>query len=335
MWRSRSAGNSVKPFLVQQGLDEVTYAYRQASRREGDAVKLTSVAKYASGKAPYLGVPVFDMSIGRNVTAVFRRQHLQVAVEAAVRHSARVTYDASDHTLNFNSVPGCCYKLRDLKNATGSSFRPWHFKEANKAWARGRRKSAVMRAMPADEKRSVRLQEEIGKLARKRDKIYASAPLHPLLSLHPRGPACEYSREQAAQWHAEKPTRRRLGQLVRRERKTWAIFYADVAAIIGREVSEGQRHNRVCTRCNGPEHITYLKYLYRYVGLATMPYDQEYKWNPYKPCGYGPEHDQNEFQRHRHAQMEYLAAMGQRAVIQSQIDAHKAEIAELGAAQNG
>lgn len=293
-------------------------------------MKLSSVAKYASGKAPFLGVPVFDMSIGRTVTAVFRKEHLQVAVEAAVRHGARVTYDASDHTLNFNSVPGCCYRLRDLKNAVGTPFHPWQFKEANEAWARGRRKSAVTRAMSPDVRRKVKLQEEIGKLARKRDKIYASAPLHPLLSLHPREPACEYSRKETARWRAEKPMRRKLGQLVRRERKTWAAFYADVAAIIGHGVGDTYRHDRVCSRRDGPERTTYLKYLYRYVGMATMPYDQEHKWNPYKLLGYGSEHDQNEFQRHREAQMEYLAAMGQRAAIQSQIDAHKLEIAELG-----
>lgn len=292
-------------------------------------MKLSSVAKYASGRAPYLGVPVFDMSIGRTVTAVFRKEHLQVAVSAAVKYGARVTYDASDHTLNFNSVPGCCYKLRDLKNAAGSPFNPWHFKEANEAWARGRRKSAVTRAMSPDDRRKVKLQEEIGRLARKRDKIYASAPLHPLLSLHPRGPACDYSRKQAMRWRAEKPLRRKLGQLVRRERKTWAAFYADVAAIIGHEVSDTYRHDRVCNRKGGPDRIDYLKYLYRYVGMATMPYEQEHKWNPYR-LGFGPEHDQNEFQRHRQAQMEYLVAMGERAAIQSQIDAHRQEIAELG-----
>lgn len=301
-------------------------------RDRSDKVTLAIVRRYASGKAPYLGVPVFDMAAGRTVTAVFHRPHLQVATEAAVHYGATVTYDCEAHTLNFNSVKGCCYRLIDLKQS--GKLQPCQVKAELESWARGRRKSAISRTLPREQRQAERLRLEIGKLRRKQDKIYASRPHHPLIpTSYDLQPASEYERQSVLEWIRQKPVRRRLGQLVRRERKTWAQFYRDVEAIIGRHVDSSQRHDVVTRRKRhgralGPSIVEYLRHLYRYVGMAQKISTLE-AWSPYKNLGWGDEHDQNEFQRHRNAQRNYLAAMAEKAALQSEIDAHKVTIAEL------
>lgn len=304
-------------------------------RDTSDRMTLQVVQRYASGKAPFLGIPVFDISLGKTVTAVFRREHLQAAVEAATIRGARITYDCVFHTLNFNSVKGCCYRLRDLKNAEGSTFKPWDIKDAQAAWASARRKTAIARTLSPSTRKVARLQLEIGKLGRQRDKIRAERPQNPLIPLaYYLQPASENDREQARRWRAEKPMRQRLGQLVRRERKTWAQFYRDVEAIIGRPVYSSRRHDVVTKRKRrgrsaGPSIVIYLTHLYKYVGMATMPWEQSYKWDPYKLEEYGGERGRDMFARHRSAQIAYLTAMNERVAVQWQIDQHLQTIAEL------
>jgi hypothetical protein len=289
-------------------------------------MKLATIARYASGKAPFLGVPVFDLAEGRTVTVVLKRDHLRVAVEAATIHGATVTYDCEAHTLNFNSVKGCCYTLRDLRQQVF----PW--REQLLSWAEGRRKTAISRALPENEKRIAKLRLEIGKLERRRDKIRSNRPQSPLLLTEwQREPESDSARKQELNWREEKPIRRALGRLVRQERKTWAQFYRDVEQITGRRVDSSRRHDRVCNRRGGPARTDYLTYLYKHIWMAAKPYRAP--WEPLKKTDRTGDGGETVFEQHRRWQIEYLMALDERAGIQTEIDGHLQTIAELGGAR--
>lgn len=282
------------------------------------------VQRYANGSAPFLGIPVFSVADGKYVTAVFRRDHLQTALSAPI---SKVSYDESNHALVLNGTTRACYRLRDL----GHGNTGWQIREALTDWARRKRKSQNTRKTNPETRRVVKLQEAVRKLERQRNKIYANRPHSPMqLTVYDRQPASQRDREQESKWREQKSIRRKLGQLVRRERKTWAQFYQDVAELIGRNVGETERHDRVCNRKNGPDRVQYLTYLCKHVWMAEKPYERTRLWEPFKVYEWaGEDNGLNRFQQHRRAQLQYLAAMRERTAVQSQIDAHLAEIAEI------
>jgi hypothetical protein len=151
---------------------------------------------------------------------------------------------------------------------------------------------------------------------RKRDKLRAHAPRSPLA---PRMYSNnDYWREAEAKWRSEKSMRRVLGHLAHRERKTWAAFYEQVGAMLGRFIEMGYRHPLVCKRRGGPSVVEYLDRLPQYIGMARKPYRSDARI--LKP---------DDFQRHREAQMEYLTTLSEIRAISDAIEAHKVHIAEL------
>lgn len=295
-------------------------------------MRLETIRRYAQGKSPLVGVPIFSVADGKYRTAVFWRSHLQAF--AGNPHLVRASYDEETATLVLSGGKHASYRLYDLRagsdpNSKRVTLQAWQIRDELTKWANGRRKSAISRALPENERKAVKLRLEVGKLERARDKIRLYVPFSPLLSQYPREIESESARKSELCWREEKPVRRALGQLVRRERKTWEQFYDEVERIVGRTIDASRRHDRVCGRKRGPSKLDYLKYIYTYVGMSERPFRSD--WNPYKKwvCGGAGDAELNSFERHRRAQQEYLAARSERAAIQDAINNLNAEIAEL------
>lgn len=294
-------------------------------------MNIATVRRYASGKAPFLGVPVFSLTEGRYVTALFRRQHLHAA--ASCPHITKVTYDEQDHVLVLNGSPRACYRLKDLKYAEVNGNRvAWGFqlRSEQEQWAQGRRKSKVTRSATPEARRIVKLQEEIGKLERRLAKIHPRLPIHPLLP----GPYgwSKGDPDAELQWRASKQMRRELGWLAHRPRTTWKQFYADVAAIIGHTLDSSVRHDKVCNRKHGPSIVGYLTHLPQYIHLAHKPYRSDF--DSFRK-GWGGEADLDRFQQHRVAQGEYLQERSECEAIRSQMEAHRMDIEQMRPAVSG
>lgn len=289
-------------------------------------MKLDTIRKYASGTSPIIGIPIFRLSEGKHIRAVFRRDHLRAALSAPVTEAR---YDEKQNVLVLNGSAKAEYRLRDLR--CHAEFPGWKLREQLSKWAAGKRKSVHTRGLAPNAKRVIKLQAQIAKLERAKEKIRAHRPHPPLiLSEWPRQPASARDREQESRWRDEKPVRRKLGRLVRQPRKTWADFYRQVGEIIGRSVSDCDKHDRVCNRRGGPDRLDYLQYIYKHISMAPKPYERSSTWNPYRVYEYaGDNNGLNYFQQHRHAQVEYLAAMRERASFDSQIQGLRKLIAEL------
>jgi hypothetical protein len=289
-------------------------------------MKLDTIRRYALGSSPIIGLPVFSVAEGKHITAIFKREHFIAALSAPI---VRAHYDEKEHLLVLNGGPRTCYKLRNLSQVQG--FAPWQVREQLSRWAAGRKKSVKTRGLDPNQKRVIKLRAQIAKLERAKDKIHAQSPHSPMkLPEWDRTPASASARGQELRWRAEKPMRRKLGRLVRQERKTWADFYRQVEEIIGPSVDSSERHDRVCNRKDGPDRLDYLKYIYRHIWMARKPYERESVWNPFKVYEWaGEDHGLNRFQQHRRAQVEYLATMRERAALDSLIEGHREQIQNL------
>lgn len=278
-------------------------------------MNIATVRKYAEGKAPFLGVPVFSLTVGRYVTAVFSRRILQAA--ASCPHITKVSFDEEEECLVLNGSPRACYRLKALRE-------PAYFvKDANEAWARTRRKTNITRGLPVNERKAAKLEAEAGVLTRKLAKIRDTRPVHPLIlcDWH-RTPATDSERIREQNWHDDKGKRRRLGWLAHRARSTWKQFYADVEAITGYPVSDSCRHDRVCKRKDGPHIVDYLKHLNEHVmGMTRKPWRSDWKTEGQR--------EREGFERHREWRMEYLAAMAERRALEDQIGLLREEVESL------
>jgi len=286
-------------------------------------MRLEMVRRYARGKAPFLGIPVFSLEAGKHITAVFRREHLQAA--CGCPSVSKASYDDSTHTLVLNGGKSF-WKLRNVL-ANQVISRMW-IADANIKWAQGQRGRAAKRDATPEQRRIMKLELEIGKLERKRDNIYLSLPVSPMkLS------GFRYSQSHVpceSKWRAEKPMRRKLGWLAHRERKTWKQFYRDAEAILDRTIDSSHKHDRVCGRKHGPTVTEYLHQFPKHVGMAHKGYTRGESWEPFKEYGYGEDHELNQFQKHRKALVRYLERKRERDELQGQIDAYRIEIAESG-----
>jgi hypothetical protein len=56
-------------------------------------MRLASIGRYATGKAPFLGIPYYNVFEGRYRTMVFRREHLQAACACPQVSEAGYTND--------------------------------------------------------------------------------------------------------------------------------------------------------------------------------------------------------------------------------------------------
>jgi len=284
-------------------------------------MRIETVRKYASGKAPFLGIPVFSLTVGRYVTAVFRSEHLQAAASAPV---TKAYYDEKEHVLVLNGTNHAEYRLKDLKNTPGTYF--LGIREQILTWAERQKNRLHRQVHTPAERRIVKLETEVRKLTRELGRIYCHAPVGPMMP-YKREIASAGWRENELRWREEKPLRRKVGWLAHSPRKTWKQFYDDVAAIIGRQIDTSYRHDRVCHRKNGPGIVDYLHQLPEHIKMARKGYSRGNPWDPWDDS-YS---EGNEFQRHRKAQMEYLTARRERETLQNIIDEHLAEIAELRA----
>ena len=297
-------------------------------------LKLQTVTKYAQGKAPLVGIPLEGVG-----TIVVMRTHLQAALGT---EPSRIIYNLDTKILTLRTHRSE-WKLNDLLGQQKMSR--WQIQAQLSAWAKGRRSSRKTRAATAHlGKAGVylrKLGEEVIKLLRRRDKIVLHRPVHPLIPSHCKD-AGDYSRNEAARWAAEKPTRKALAKLVARklvhgEPKTWADFYRAVEAITGRPVSPQGRYTRVhnCKRyrhglSDYPDRHDYLRNLPRYLVMAEKPWDWR-PFDPYQKDTYGEQ--LNALEQHAQARREYCDLLRERIALDSQITAHQAEIASMTVVQ--
>jgi hypothetical protein len=292
-------------------------------------LKIENVVRCARGSALFVGIPIEGIG-----TIVLLRRHLRAALEI---QPVPITYNRDTKVVSFRNHRAE-WRLNDLLGQ--GKIQQWQLRAELHAWANSKRSAARKRKETAAlGKAGVyvrRLREAIAKLTRQRDKIYLRAPVSPLLP--ERRDGSDYGREQTLRWIAEKPIRKTLAKLtgqklIHGEPKTWADFYRAVEAITGRSVSESQTFARVHGRKryrhslpNYPDREDYLKNLPRYLCLAERPWDWR-SYDPSKKEEYGEQ--LNALERHARARQEYCAALRERKAIESQIEAHRAEIASV------
>ena len=298
--------------------------------RCGYELKRSTVERYARGSAPFAAIPLPGVGV-----IVFRRGHLQAALAT---EPSRIMYNADTKTVTFRTTRSE-WKLNDLLGM--GKVQRWQIQQQHASWANGKRSGARKRnETKALGKAGVyvrRLQEAIAKLERQRKKIILHQPQHPLL--HKRwAEAGNYGHDEARRWADEKSIRKALAKLTGRkllhgEPKTWADFYRAVETITGRPVSESATFARVHGRKryrhglpNYPDREDYLKLLPAYLVMASKPWDRR-PWEPYKKEQYGEQ--LNALERHAQARREYCTAIRERMAIDSQIAAHRVEIASV------
>lgn len=292
-------------------------------------MRIEMLRRYANGKAPFLGVPVFSLALGRYITAIFRREHLQAAASAPV---TKVHYDEREHVLVLNGTKRAEYRLRDLKNSEGTAWLPGQMRKEIEAWAQSQRSGLNRKVNTSHERRIAQLTVMVNRLEREKKKLYVHAPVGPMKSLE-REIASDGWRENELRWHHEKALRRKVSAIAHSPRKTWKKFYAEIELLIGRHIDSSERHDRVCGRKNGPGVIDYLHELPKHIRMARKGYLRGDSWEPFKER-WGEKAELNDFQSHRIAQVEYLEARRNYEALQALIDQHLAEIAELRATQD-
>lgn len=294
-------------------------------------LKRATFERYAQGTSPFVGVPVLGVG-----TIVFKRDHLKAALQADPN---RIIYNSDTKTVTFRNHRSV-WRLNDLLGQ--QKFNPWQIRQQLTAWANSRRSAIRKRKETAAlGKQGVyvrRLCEAVAKLKRERDKIFLRQPESPL-NPKPWKETGDYTRQQLKRWVDEKPIRKSLAKLagqklVHGEPQTWAEFYREVEQITGNTVSESQKYSRVHARKryrhglpDYPDREDYLKNLPRYLVMSEKPWD----WRAYdlfKKDDYGEQ--QNALERHAHARREYCAAARERKAIESQIEAHLADITTHG-----
>ena len=293
-------------------------------------LKLANVVKYAQGSAPFAGIPIAGVG-----TIVLLRRHLQAALEI---HPVRIIFNQDTKIVTFRNHRAE-WRLNDLLGQ--GKVLQWQIRDQLRAWANGKRSAARKRKVTAAlGKEGVyirRLREAVAKLERQRDKIFLRKPENPLNSERGRD-AGEYSRTGAKRWVDERSIRKALAKvaghkMLHGEPKTWADFYRQVEAVSGRHVSESQTYTRVHARKryrhglpHYPDREDYLKNLPRYLVMSEKPWD----WRPYdlyQKDEYGEQ--LNALERHAHARLDYCVALRERKAIESQIEAHLAEIHQI------
>ena len=142
--------------------------YRKTSETR---IELEAIARYAKGKSPFVGVPIVED--GSRRPAVFLRKHLQAAIESKVLSAI---YCSESHVLTLNGGKSK-YALRDL--VACGSWQPWTVKEDLEKWARGKRKTAATRLLPANLKHDAKRRLEVEKLERKLAKVSIYKPHNP------------------------------------------------------------------------------------------------------------------------------------------------------------
>jgi hypothetical protein len=293
-------------------------------------LKRSTVERYARGSAPFAAIPLPGIGV-----IVFRRAHLQAALATEPN---RIVYNADTKTVTFRTSRSE-WKLNDLLGQ--QKIQQWQLRQQLSAWANGRRSSARKRKETAAlGKHGVyvrKLREAIAKLERQRDKISLQRPQHPIL--HKRwAEAGNHGRDEARRWADEKSIRNALAKLAGRklihgEPKTWADFYRAVEIVSGRPVSESATFTRVHGRKryrhglpDYPDREDYLTALPTYLVMASKPWDRR-PYDLYKKDEYGEQ--LNALERHAQARREYCEALRERMAIDSQIAAHRIDIATV------
>jgi len=241
-------------------------------------LKAKVVARYANGKAPFVGIPIVGPHY--RVTAVFRRSHLQAAMEI---QPTRIIYNADTHTLNLRNGKSS-YSLYDLVGQ--KKIQLWVSKGELARWARGRRSGAKARternSLGPELFRVRQLRETIARLRKERSRIYTTTPHNPVLARTnenrvpeewERSECRRGERERESRWRTEKPLRQALGFVAARkmlhgEPGTWKEFYQLVEMILGRPIDSSCQYARVHARKNGPYRDEYLKQLPKYIGMT-------------------------------------------------------------------
>jgi hypothetical protein len=164
------------------------------------------------------------------------------------------------------------YRLRSLDMRRGSEY----FKSL-KAWAARERKKKATRHLSREERHKAELLRKITIAERKARRLWVCRPYNPVLEFgHTAG---DYEREQWAAWYAQKPVRRKFGQLAVAHGLTHGYvqagisdprkLYQALAGLTGQEVRK-YGELRTTRRSEKPSEAEYLKRLYEYAGNAIQ-----------------------------------------------------------------
>lgn len=294
-------------------------------------VNLETVRRAARAKAPYTAIPY---CAGEHWRIVLRSQMLRTFLTCPFISRAEVVLEGDKpvglRLTGTEYARAICGQNRRAEYTLKDVPVDYRIREELQAWARTQRKTRATRAEPIADKRTRKLTEAIAKLARERKRI-ADRTYRPHNHILPpqRETSNDYTREQEWRWREAKPIRRALSRLAmskwhgKSPLKTWADFYREVARITGQEVSEYDRHDRVCPRKHGPSRFEYFEHIYKYVTRTRKP---DYYLHT-------PEQVADSHALHRDARIKYAHNLRLLAEIDGQIAQHRAEVDAYNAAR--
>lgn len=235
-------------------------------------ITLENLMALARRKAPIVGVP--------------RPGDKPLALSRAILSGLLTGLTACQITLTNEleiHAEGRHYRLRSLDMRRGSE----HYKSL-KAWAARERMKKATRHLSREERRKAELLRKIAVAERKAKRMAIHyRPYNP--ALESGEAACDYEREQWAAWYAQRPMRRKIGQLAVAHGLTHGFvrigiidprkLYQALAALTGQEIWK-YGELRTTRRGEKPSETEYLKHLYEYAGntLRSRPYrSQEWR----------------------------------------------------------
>jgi hypothetical protein len=254
-------------------------------------ITLTTLQKLTYKKAPVVGIPrqsekpfaverarLAGLIAGLENCEISLNSHLEI--QAHLRHYVLYSLDMQRHTTGYKML---------------------------RSWAARQRAKREAPTLSRDERRQSELLRKIDIAERKARTLSACRPYNPVLEFG--NAAGDYEREQWAAWVAQKPMRRKIGNLatahglihgyipdavIRQPRR----LYESLAALTGLNVTK-YGELRTTSRSEKPTEAQYLKRLYEYVGrgsLAACPeYGAAFQSKPYRSQEWRtPEHIQQE-----------------------------------------
>lgn len=234
---------------------------------------LPTLKIYLRGQSPIIGIP---HTPGSPPTAIYR-EHLKAALSCP--HVTKAFIDPETGDLTLNGGRRATYKLFNL-NRTVSRL---DIRKRLVDWADA--KHARLAANATSSPKIQKLEQLIRAAKKQQQKVYGYDPnglpsylFH--LAIARSGETESYNRQGHASWHADQVVRIKLSKLAGKKlaarpshgkQLTWREFYTKVGEIIGREVSDSSKHDRVCNRRHGPTPQGYLQSLYKHVAWQSKP----------------------------------------------------------------
>lgn len=219
-------------------------------------------------RSPIVGIPVM-LDSGKLFCVRVRRDLLQ----SALVHAELAYWDEKSNRLVVNGGKRSCWKLISMER--------FETQGALSSWARTQRTRVIKKSVPEGERKAAKIELEIGKLLRRRKKLYASRPVNPVCVVPHSYPASEWARESELAWYRGKDTRKALSRVFTGpalkaigfiSRPDWKAVYAEAAKVLGIEtISERDQHSRITRLTRGPALQTYVKRPDEYLAHMRKP----------------------------------------------------------------